>query len=98
MHITRTDRPVEAAESLSEVNSQNLHSELVTQDVMILTGLDDHLVPFKMHNIQVNALVNAKSVTPLVFTEEVQGQNHCQVGNFGLALDTILDWLSETEK
>ncbi|MBT3273125.1 MAG: alpha/beta fold hydrolase [Spirochaetales bacterium] len=95
MHITRKETPLEAAESLSQINEENLHSELVTQDVMIQTGLDDHLVPFKMHNLQVEALINAKSVTPLVFTEEVQGQNHCQVGNFGLALDLILDWLDK---
>jgi len=69
---------------------------LITQDVMIQTGYEDHMIPFKMHNMQVDALINAKSVTPLVFTEEVEGQNHCQVGNFGLALDLILDWLDRT--
>ena len=98
MHITRKSSPIEAAKILSQINAENLHSELVAQDVLILTGLDDHLVPFKMHKLQVDALVNAKSVKPLVFTDEVQGQNHCQMGNFGLALDSIPVWLDEIDK
>ena len=63
------------------------------QDVLILTGKDDHFVPFKMHNMQVQALTNAKSVTARVFTEEDQAQNHCQIGNIGLALDVMLNWI-----
>jgi len=97
MHVTRRETPLEAAEVLSQINARNLHSELVTQDVLILTGADDQLVPFKMHNLQVKALVNAASVTPLVFTGEVHGEHHCQIGNFGLALTTILNWLDETD-
>ncbi len=96
MHITRKSTPLEAAIALSEINEENLHSDLITQDVMIQTGFEDHMIPFKMHNMQVAALINARSVTPLVFTKEVEGQNHCQVGNFGLALDLILDWLDKT--
>jgi alpha-beta hydrolase superfamily lysophospholipase len=93
MHVTNKDTPIEAAAVLTEINEKNLHSELVTQDVLILTGKEDHLVPFKMHNMQVKALENAASVTPMVFTSVVQGQNHCQVGNFGLALDIVVEWL-----
>jgi len=93
MHITGSETPLEAAIVLSKFSEENLHSELVTQDVLILTGRDDHLVPYKMHDMQVRALVSARSVTPLVFTEASQGHMHCQIGNLGLALDLILDWL-----
>jgi len=65
----------------------------VTQDVLILTGKNDHLVPFKMHNLQVKALKNAASVTPMVFTSDVHGENHCQIGNLGLALGVVVEWL-----
>lgn len=95
MYVTRTDTPLEAANVLAEINEQNLHSDLVTQDVLILTGIEDHAIPFKMHNLQVAALINARSVTSKVFTEDVQGQNHCQVGNIGLSLDIIIDWLQK---
>ena len=93
MHITGTATPLDAANELSKFNEENLHSEFVTQDVLILTGRDDALVPYKMHDMQVRALVNARSVTPLVFTEESQGHMHCQIGNLGLALDMFLDWI-----
>ncbi|GAI16442.1 unnamed protein product, partial [marine sediment metagenome] len=71
------------------------HSDLVKQDVLILTGRKDLLIPFKMHNLQVKALHNAKSVTARVFTEEEHGQNHCQIGNIGLALDVMMKWITE---
>ena len=93
MHVTNKATPLEAANVLAEINEENLHSDFVTQDVLILTGEEDHLVPFKMHKLQVNALRNAASVTPMVFTSEVHGQNHCQVGNIGLALNVAIEWL-----
>jgi len=47
--------------------------------------------------MQVDALINAKSVTGRIFTREEQGQNHCQVGNIGLTLKVISDWMKEKE-
>ena len=60
MYITMKDNsPVEASKVMLEFNSENLKSELVTQDVLILTGAEDHFIPLKMHYMQVNALKNA---------------------------------------
>jgi hypothetical protein len=53
------------------------------------------MIPFKMHNMQVKALTNAKSVTARVFTKEEHAQNHCQIGNIGLALDTMGKWIEK---
>ena len=97
MYIANKKEPIEALDVMLSLNSENLHSEKVRQDVLILTGKDDHLIPYKTHDMQVEALVNARSVTARVFTEEEQGQNHCQVGNLGLALDTMLDWLDSLD-
>ena len=47
--------------------------------------------------MQVNALKNAKPVTGRIFTREEQGQNHCQVGNIGLALNIMSGWIKENE-
>jgi len=47
--------------------------------------------------MQVNALKNAKSVTGRIFIQEEQGQNHCQVGNIGLALKAMSGWIKEKE-
>ncbi len=42
---------------------------MIKQDVLILTGKEDHMIPLKMHNMQVKALTNAKSITDIIFTK-----------------------------
>ena len=81
MYITRTRSPMDATDVLLRFNERNLHLDLVKQDVLILTGAEDHLIPLKMHFKQVRALKNARSVTARTFTKEEHGENHCQVGN-----------------
>jgi hypothetical protein len=39
--------------------------------------------------------VNAKSVRDKIFTKDDHAQNHCQVGNIGLLLDTMIEWIEE---
>ena len=95
MYITNTKNPMDAADAAFQLNEQNLHSDMVKQDVLILTGVKDHFIPFKMHKMQVKALTQAKSITARIFTKEEQAQNHCQVGNLGLALDTVIGWIEK---
>src|SRR5665647_1357315 len=95
MYITKTTTPMDATDVLLQFNEHNRHSELVKHDVLILTGAEDHFIPLKMHYKQVNALKNAKSVTARIFTKEDQAQNHCQIGNIGLALDVMEKWMKE---
>ena len=70
-------------------------SSLVTQDVLLLAGTKDHYMPLHMLPDQLMMLTAARSVTSRVFTEAESGQNHCQIGNMGLALKVILGWLDE---
>jgi pimeloyl-ACP methyl ester carboxylesterase len=93
MEVTNKETPVEAFDILMTFNAENLHSSLVKQDVLILTGRNDHMVPFKMHKKQVKALTSARSVTERIFTRDECAQNHCQIGNIGLALQTMSDWM-----
>jgi hypothetical protein len=51
-----------------------------------------------MHHKQVAALVNARSITERIFTSAEHAENHCQVGNMGLALDVMSDWLLQTDE
>ena len=95
MYIANKKTPMDAFDVMAQMNEQNLHSELVKQDVLILTGREDHFIPFKMHDMQVKALTNAKSVTARVFTKEEQAQNHCQIGNIGLALGVMAKWIEK---
>jgi len=86
---------MDATDILLPFNEHNLHSELVHQDVLILTGAEDHFITLKMHYKQANALRNAKSVTARIFTRENHAQNHCQIGNIGLALEVVEKWIEE---
>jgi len=95
MYITKTATPMDGTDVLLRFNEQNQHPDLVKQDVLILTGAEDHFIPLKMHYKQVNALKNARSLTARIFTREDQAQNHCQIGNLGLALDVMLKWIEE---
>jgi len=74
--------------------SKNI-SNKVTQNVLLLAGADDHIIPIRMYDRQFKALVNARSVEGRVFTKEDHASNHCQVGNIGLALNFIIDWMKE---
>ena len=94
-YITNKEVPIEAFDDLLQLNEENLHSDLVKQDDLVLTGGNDHMIPFKVHNLQVKALTNAKSVTARVFTKEEHAQNHCQIGNIGLALEVMAKWIEE---
>ncbi len=93
--ITQKTKPLDAMEFYLELNEQNIHSERVKQDVLLLTGRKDHFIPFKMHPMQVRALVNAQSVTDRVFSEAEQAHNHCQIGNIPLALETMTGWIEK---
>lgn len=71
-------------------------SSLVTQDVLLMAGTKDHYMPLRMLPDQLMTLTAAHSVSARVFTEMESAQNHCQIGNIGLALKVILGWLDET--
>jgi hypothetical protein len=95
MYIGKKASPIEAFEDIfMQMNEHNLHSDQVTQDVLILTGRNDHFIPFRAHRMQVEALTHAHSVTAKVFTKETQAHNHCQIGNIGLALDVMVEWIA----
>lgn len=95
MYITQQKSVFEASQALLSFNEVNLQSAQVQQDVLILTGEEDHFIPMKLHHLQVEALSQARSLTARVFTWADEAQNHCQVGNMGLAVDVMLDWLAE---
>ena len=68
-------------------------SKLITQDTLVLAGEADIYTVF--YQDQIDALVNARSVTGRLFTKEDQADHHCQIGNMGLLLDTIAGWIKE---
>jgi len=95
MYVLGVNEPMAALEFALQLNEENLHSDLVKQDVLILASRDDHFIPFRLHEMQLRRLTAAKSVTDRVFTKEDHAHNHCQIGNIGLALRVMEEWLNE---
>jgi len=69
-------------------------SSRLTQDVLLMAGTEDHYIPVHQLPDQVATLPNVRSLTARLFTCSEQAQNHCQVGNMGLAFRIMIDWMS----
>ena len=95
MYITKIDNPLEASMKMLDMNTENIQPERITQDVLILSGRNDHFIPIKMHNMMIKALKNAHSVTGIIYTKETQAHNHCQIGNIPLVCNDVLHWLED---
>ena len=95
MHVTGTNSAFEYLQSVAQFETTDV-SASINQDVLLLAGSEDHYVPVEQWHDQIRMLSNARSITARLFTRSEHAQNHCQVGNFGLALRTIVNWLDET--
>jgi len=87
--------PVFIVNWMLQMNKEHLHSELVDQDVLLLGGEKDAFQPLKLFYKQKAALINARSLTARIFTKQEKGENHCQIGNPGLPLSVMLEWLQK---
>jgi hypothetical protein len=61
-----------------------------------MAGTKDHYVPYHMLPDQIATLTGVHSLCTRCFTEAESAQNRCQIGNTGLALKVIFDWLDQT--
>jgi hypothetical protein len=78
-----------------QMNEENLRSDRVKQDVLVLASRKDHFIPFRLHREQLRRLTSAHSVTDRVFSKADHAENHCQIGNVGLALRVMAEWIDE---
>jgi pimeloyl-ACP methyl ester carboxylesterase len=92
MHVTGTSTPVAYLRAIQRYTTADI-STRVTQDVLLLAGSEDHYVPVDQFYRQIEALKNARSLTARLFTRAESAQNHCQVGNYGLAFRVMTAWL-----
>ena len=70
-------------------------SEKVEQDVLLLAAQEDHYIPLSQFFEQGKTLKNVRSLTMRMFTKKENAQNHCHIGNMGLSLKVMLNWLDE---
>jgi hypothetical protein len=94
MHVQGVRTPAKFFEAVRRYTTLPV-SDLVRQDVLLMAGSEDHYVPLSQLPQQLAALTGARSVSARLFTREEQAQNHCQIGNIGLSIAVIIDWISE---
>ena len=70
-------------------------SPLVKQDVLLLGGQEDHYIPLHQFFDQGKTLTHVRSLTSRLFTRKETAQNHCQLGNIGLSIKVIVDWVEQ---
>ncbi len=94
LDVTGAETPHEWGFSLDKYSTISI-ADRVEQDVLLLAGESDHLIlPIELERTE-QGLVNARSVTTRLFTQEEHASNHCQVGNIPLAIDVILKWIQQ---
>ena len=92
MFITGVENPSDWNALIEHYSVSDIASR-VKQDVLLLAGEDDHMIPFKEYEKNQRGFCNARSITGRVFSADEHASNHCQVGNIKLALDVILEWV-----
>lgn len=92
MHIMGKPTPYDFLQATKAYNTIEI-SDRIRSDVLLLAGSEDHFVPLHQLYQQAAALTNVRSLTTRVFTRAEQAQNHVQVGNLGLSLRFIANWL-----
>lgn len=97
MHITGASSPFDYIKKVKEFVTADISSRL-TQDVLLMAGQDDHFIPVAQFYDQIRMLTNVRSLTARLFTKAECAQNHCQIGNIGLSLQIIVDWLDQTSR
>ena len=93
-YITGTKTAYEFYQKLAEHNLNGITGHY-TQDILLLAGEKDHYIPLGQFWRLKEKVHSDKSVTSRLFTEAEGGEQHCQIGNHMLAMNTILDWLDD---
>ena len=91
MRVTGTKSPAQFLRFAGRLRTREASAQ-VRGDVLLLAGRRDHYVPLSQLSRQARALTGARSVTTRVFTDVEGCATHCQVGDLGLVVRTILAW------
>ena len=97
MFAYEADSPYDWAKKLERYDIRPVAGRL-TQDVLILGASADHFIDYHKVSQEIDAMVNVRSLTFRLFTKQESAADHCQVGNARLALDTIMQWITETNR
>jgi len=93
IHNTGVKTTYEMIKHYQKYETASISSQL-TQDILLMAGTEDHYVPVHQLPDQIATLTHVRSLTARLFTRAEQAQNHCQVGNMGLAFRGMIDWMN----
>jgi pimeloyl-ACP methyl ester carboxylesterase len=93
LHNTGLKTPYEMLKHYQKYETASIASRL-TQDVLLMAGAEDHYIPVHQLPDQLATLTHVRSLTARLFTRAEHAQNHCQVGNMGLAFRIMIDWMT----
>jgi pimeloyl-ACP methyl ester carboxylesterase len=94
MHVMGTKTPYEFLHKCTAFNTSEV-SSLVEQDVLLMGGQEDHYILLHQFFDQGRMLTNVRSLSSRLFTRRETAQNHCQLGNVGLSVKVIVNWVEE---
>ena len=97
MYVFGVNSPFEYIEKARLFSTADISDKIIC-DVLLLAGTKDHFIPLEMFYKQIETLKNVRSLTARLFTEQEKAASHCQMDNFKLALDVILNWIEEIDK
>jgi len=94
MHVMGTQTPYDFLHKCTDFNTYKV-SPLIEQDVLLMGGQEDHYIPLHQFFKQGKMLTNVRSLTSRLFTRKETAQNHCQLGNIGLSVEVIVNWVEQ---
>ena len=97
MHVSGTQTPYDFLQWVRSLNLRDAAMH-ITQDVLLIMGNDDHLVPSDQLYVQAQSMNNARSVTTMMLSNQDHAAQHCQVGNSFLPIRLILEWMSSLDR
>lgn len=92
MHVSGTTTPYEFLQWVRTLNLRD-SAHLIDQDVLLIMGMEDHLVDPMQLYVQAAAMTQARSVNTIMLSKHDHAAQHCQVGNTELGVKLIIDWL-----
>ncbi len=93
LYLLDSDDPADVVDWFLGMNADHLGSDRVTQDVLLLCGENDSFQPPSLTRAQATNLTAAHSVSVRIFTRAEHADQHCQMGNLGLACHDLIRWL-----
>jgi pimeloyl-ACP methyl ester carboxylesterase len=93
MYITKTKTAFEFYQELKKhVLTQEICDNLEC-DVLLLAGEKDHYIPKEQYFRLKEKIHNANSLKCRLFTVQEGGEQHCQIGNYKIAIDEMMKFI-----